>query len=292
MRIALFFCFIICFHFSCKKEKELENIEVVTPNNVAPPDNTIPNVIKENYVNKAYISALGRKPTSPELSEGKTILDKNNLSVGNRNEMLEIILSKSGYNQRLYDISLVDLLNNLDTAQITQFIFVFETILTDTAYSSAWPQIQNEKSRLELLKAASGDLESGTLDIIGLHRRCVYNYFYDQINMGTENFVVSMFQHFLFRYPTDEELTQGKLMVDGFEGILFFKSGKSKDDFLNIFFASDNYFEGQVRDLFLKYLFREPDSGEMAAKTTSFKNTLNYKELQKEILAMDEYVGL
>lgn len=291
MRKALFFCFLIFFLFSCKK-KEIENIEVVTPDNVAPPDNTIPNVIKENYANKAYISVLGRKPTSSEHSQGKTILDKNNLSVADRNEMLDTILSKSGYNQRLYDISLVNLLNNLDTAQITQFIDVFTILLTDTAYSAAWPQIQDEKTRLEILKGASGDLESGTINIIGLHRRCAYNYFYDQLNMGTENFVVSMFQNFLFRYPTDEELTQGKLMVDGFEGVLFFQSGKSKDEFLNIFFASGNYFEGQVRDLFLKYLFREPNSIEMSSKTTSFKNSLDYKVLQKEILAMDEYVGL
>ncbi len=278
--------------FSCKKDKEIENIEVAIPNNTAPPDNTIPNVLKENYVNKAYISILGRKPTSAELSEGKTILDKNNLSVADRNEMLDIILAKSGYNQRLYDISLATLLNNLDTAQITQFIDVFTIILTDTAYASAWTQIQAEKTRLELLKSAPADLENGTLDIIGLHRRCVYNYFYDQINMGTENFVVSMFQNFLFRYPTDEELAQGKLIVDGFEGILFFQSGKSKDDFLNIFFTSSNYFEGQVRDLYLKYLFREPKSVEASEKTTSYKNSKNYKSLQKEILSTDEYIGL
>ena len=32
--------------------------------------------------------------------------------------------------------------------------------------------------------------------------------------MGTENFVVAMFQHFLLRYPTDSELESAKDMVD------------------------------------------------------------------------------
>lgn len=277
--------------FSCKKDKEIENIEVITSGNAAPPDRTIPNVIKENYANKAYISILGRKPTAAELSQAKSILDKNNLSPSNRNEMLDVILSKPGYAQRLYDLSLTDLLNNLDTAQITQFIDVFTVLLTDTSYSSAWTQIQEEKTKLENLKSASVALETGTINFMGLQRRCVNNYFYDQLNMGTENFVVSMFQHFLYRYPTEQELAQGKLMVDGFEGILFFKSGKSKENFLDIFFSSDGYFEGQVRDLYSKYMFREPNSSESSSKAIGYKNSSDYKALQKEILATDEYVN-
>lgn len=284
--LSLFFFFMLLFS-ACKKDKE-----VIFDDNTAPPDGTIPNVVKENYVNKSYISVLGRKPTPVELSDGITILNQHNLSVADRNELLDDIFAKPGYNQRLYDLAVATLLNNPDTAQITTFISVFQLLLTDPLYQSQWPAIQTEKTKLENLKKSVADLNSGTIGIIGLHKRCINNYMYDQVNMGTENFVVSMFQNFLYRFPTEDELTQGKLIVDGFEGVIFLQTGTVKDDFINIFFGCNNYFEGQVRDLYLKYLFREPTSVEMSDKATIYKNSLDYKALQKAILSSDEYAGV
>lgn len=284
------FCFVFCLCIlvsSCKKDTE-----IIIGDNAPPPDGTISNVTKENYVNKSYISILGRKPTASELSSGISILNQNNLSLANRNQVLDAIFAKPGYTQRLYDLSLAYLLNNVDTATITLDINLFAYLLTQPQYSSQWAQIQIEKTKLELLKASVADLNSGTISIIGMHKRCINNYLYDQINMGTENFVLSMFQNFLYRYPSEEELAQGKQIVDGFEGVLFLQTGTVKDDFISIFFNSNNYFEGQVRDLYLKYLFREPTSVEMSAKASTYKNSLNYKTLQKEILSTDEYAGI
>lgn len=272
---------------SCKKDKE-----ILVDGNTAPPDGTISNVIKENYVNKTYISLLGRKPVASELSAGLTVLNQNNLSPANRIQFLDDVLSKPGYNQRLYDIAVADLLNNLDTAQVSQMIYVFGLLLTDPQYQQQWPQIQAEKTKLELLKSSVADLEAGTLDVIGLHQRCINNYFYDQLNMGTENFVVSMFQHFLYRYPTQNELDEGKKIVDGFSGVLFLQTGNNKNDFIQIFFGSTNYFEGQVRDLYKRYLFREPTSTESAEQAADYKSLKDYQELQKFILSTNEYVGI
>lgn len=286
-KAVILFASVVLLFGSCKKDKQ-----ILIDGNTAPPDGTISNVVKENYVNKAYISVLGRKPNSTELQSGISILDQNNVSLANRHQMLDEIFNKPGYNQRLYDLSVATLLNNLDTAQITQFIVVFGLLLQDPMYAPQYPQIQAEKTKLEQLKASVTDLNAGTLDVIGLQKRCINNYFYDQINMGTENFVVSSFQHFLYRYPSASELIQAKAMVDGFEGILFMQSGKTKDDYLSIFFGSNNYFEGQVRDLYLKYLFREPTSVESSEKATAYKNSLNYKSLQKDILSLDEYIGI
>jgi hypothetical protein len=286
-RVFGFFLFLLVLVSSCHKDKE-----VIIGNNTAPPDGTIPNAVKENYVNKSYISVLGRKPTSSELSAGIAILNQHNLSVADRNQLLDAIFLKPGYNQRLYDMSVATLINNLDTALITQDIYVFAFLLTDFQYQSLWPAIQIEKTKLEDLKKSVADLNSGTISVIGLYKRCVNNYLYDQVNMGTESFVVSMFQHFLYRYPTDDELIQSKQIVDGFEGVVFLQTGHVKDDFLNIFFSCNNYFEGQVRDLYLRYLFREPTSVEMSDKATIYKNSLDYKALQKAILASDEYAGI
>ncbi len=110
--------------------------------------------------------------------------------------------------------------------------------------------------------------------------------------MGSLNFVVSLYQNFLRRYPTENELNNGIVMVDGDFAIVFQQSGNSKSDFINIFFASNDYFEGQVRDLYLRYLFREPTSSESATLTIQYKNSKDYKALQRTILATNEFIGI
>ena len=107
--------------------------------------------------------------------------------------------------------------------------------------------------------------------------------------MGTENFVVATFQNFLFRYPTNVELDNAKTMVDGLPASLFLLSGNSKADFIDIFFDSDDYFEGQVISLYHKYLFRDPDTEEMYRLTTEYFQSHNYQDLQLSILTSDEY---
>src|SRR5205085_1157862 len=125
-----------------------------------------------------------------------------------------------------------------------------------------------------------------------MHRRCVNNYFYDQINMGSENFVISCFQHFLNRYPTQNELSEGKKMIDGAPAILFLESGQSKDDFINIFFTSRDYYEGLAINLYQRFLLRNPSSIEMGNAATAFVNTHNYVQMQKDILSTNEYIGI
>ena len=55
---------------------------------------------------------------------------------------------------------------------------------------------------------------------------------YDEINMGTENFVVSIFQNFFHRYPTAAELYSASNMVDGNQSTIFNTNGSSKKDFI------------------------------------------------------------
>jgi hypothetical protein len=286
-RFFLFFSFLFVLISSCKKDEQ-----ITVPGNEAPPDYTIPNSTKENYINKVYISVLGREPDSTEFAKSFSILNQNNLSVANRKQFLDSVLATPVYNDRLYQIAREELLNDLDTNDITLYMAVFQGLLADTVNRAFWPQITFELNRLDTLKRVSADLASDAINIIEMHRRCVNNFFYDQINMGTENFVVSMFQNFLFRYPTTSELSESKTMVDGQNAVLFYNIGRSKPDFLNIFFSSTSYFEGQVRALFVRYLFREPTSSEVSSYTVLYKNSLDYKDLQKDILSSNEYAGI
>lgn len=286
--LSYIFIVIILVITSCKKEGQV----VVIDGNQAPPDNTISSVVKENYINKVYISVLGKKPDAIELSAGLSIINQHNLSQDDRQSFLDDVFSKADYNQRLYEIESVKLLNSFDTSAITEQMTVYQFLLTDSTYAPYYDLIHTEINRLQQLKNIPSDLNSGTLNTIGLHKRLINNYFYDQINMGTQNFVVSTFQHFVDRYPTDTELDQGKRMVDGLSAIVFLTQGSTKDNYMDIILSTDNYFESQVRDLYLRYLFRQPTSAEMTKYAVSYKSDLNYKKLQKAILSLDEYVGI
>lgn len=273
---------------ACKKTEE----EVIVPDNVAPPDTTVSDVVIQNYIYKTYISVLGRKPSDAEREDGIDLLESNNLSMADREEFIDRVLNGDEYNAQLLKIASNDVLNTFDTNGIKMQILVFENLLNDPAFVEFTDYFQYELDRLLVLEATLDDLTAGTIDIIEVHRRLVNNGIYDQINMGAENFVRSMFENFLFRYPTNAELEAGKLMVDGFNAIVFLQEGDSKDEFLDIFFGSKNYYEGQVRSLYLKYLFREPSSEELAAYSNQYKNSGNYKLLQKTILTFNEYVGI
>lgn len=287
-RISLVFLFCTFIFFAACKKTE----EVTIPNNTSPQDNTISELTKKNYINKVYISVLGREPNSTELTTDLSILNSGNFSTEKRNLFLDNVLSKSGYDFRNWIIASNELLNATDTADVRFYILVYNSLLSNSTYQNFWPVIRIEIHKMELLYSVPQALEGDSVDIIGMHKRCVNNYFYDQINMGTANFVTATFQNFLFRYPTDAELTNGMNMVDGFNASLFFQTGNSKDDFISIFFNSDNYYEGQVRALFLRYLFRQPTSEETASFGVKYKLDKNYKELQKRILSLNEYVGI
>ena len=273
---------------ACKKDSDL----VVIPGNQAPPDYTISSIVKENYINKVYISVLGRKPDSNELSSGLMLINQHNLSDQDREDFLYQVFAKPSYNQRLYEIASIKLLTSFDTSAITQMIGVFQFLLTDSSYAPIFGAINIELARLQLLKTIPADLNNGTLTIIGMHRRLIDNYFYDQLNMGTENFVVSSFQHFMDRYPTSNELEQSTTMVNGLSAVIFLTPGNTKSKYMDIIFNTTNYFESEVRELYVRYLFREPTSAEMTAHGTVYKTDLNYKKLQKNILSLNEYVGI
>ncbi len=281
------FVLILAILSSCTKHEE-----VLIPNNVPPPDSTLSSIVIETYVNKAYISVLGRKPSDTEKAEGATLLESGALSQASRETFIQSILDKPEYYENLYKNYYTYLLVNFDTAQTTFFIGIYQNLLTQPEYAQYVDQLNYEISRLEALRDVYPNLVAGNITVAQMHRTMINNSFYDELNMGTENFVVSTFEHFLSRYPTDAELAEAKNIVDGLSGVLFFQIGTSKQDFMDIFFASDDYYGGQVKIVYNAYLFRQPTSEESALYSTYYKNSGDYKGLLKKVLTTDEYVGI
>ncbi len=267
---------------ACSKT-EFEKVE----NNQPPNEQIVTAQMREAYVNRLYITLVGRKATQNEFDAALATLGEKALK-DDRASLIAQIQTLPEYNRELYDVIRGDYLESVDTSLIKRdYQLAVDQLKNATGPTREyWLMVEETLRKLLEIPAL---LNQNQIDIIEIHRRSVYNIYYDDINMGTENFVVATFQNFLFRYPTNVELENGKQMVDGFPASLFLKSGTSKEDFIEIFFETDDYFEGQVINLYHKYLFENPETAIMVTLTKEFQATKDYKQLQINILSSDDY---
>lgn len=286
-----FILIITCVGFlfsSCKKEEET----IVVTGNVAPDDETIEGVVISNYVQKLYISLLGRKSTDTEKDTGIAALRAANVSVDSRNALVDGIIGLDTYYNNEYSIMRADLLHNADSASFAESKIIYEFALTLTVNPIEIAFIQDALQKIEPLIALEENLKNGTKSIKDAHKIIVDNNIYDEINMGGENYVVSLFQNFLLRYPTVAELESGVDVYGGVPGVLFTSSAKNRGDLINVFFDYAEYYEGQVRLNYLRFLYREPTDDEIVLLANQYQSSGDYKALQKYILSLDEYAGL
>jgi hypothetical protein len=286
MKRSLYLVAMLLFFAACKDK------EVIIPDNEAPPDPTVTDVVLESYINRSYIILLGHQPDDAEMSQGKVTLRAHNVSQADREAFLGGVMAQPGYAMRMFDVGRSLLINATDTTEIRQEIMLYQLLLLDSGYIALWPFLQQEIDDFEAVLAIPTDLAAGTVDMRGVHKRLVSNQFYDDINMGTQNFVLSMFENLLDRYPTEAERVASETMVDGFSAIVFMESGRNKADFIDIFFRSRDYDEGQVRDLFSRYLYRNPTTQELESLSVAYRTDNDYKALQMAVMSNDEFIGL
>ena len=280
------FLFSILIIASCSKVEE-----VVVNGNIIPPDTTIENTTIDNYINKLYISTIGREPTTIEFDADFETLREANLSQQSREIVIASILSKTEYYNNLFKLESANILNGVDTNMINERVYIYNFLLTTVSgFDSIY--VVYELARMLTFQQALPELNAEIITNTELYKRMVNNNFFDEINMGTENFVIAMFQHFLLRYPTQAEVENASGMVNDGNATVFFETGNGKDDFINIFFASDEYYTGQTNILFNRYLFRNPTSEESVNYSLDYINTGDYKLLQKRILSTNEFIGL
>ena len=265
---------------------------IIIGGNTPPPDSTIETAIVDNYINKLYISMLGREPSNSEFSNAKNILSEA-VNMESREQLIDIVHSNEDYYNNSFENFRSDYLNGVDTVEIReQYIEVYADLIEYETNPFFLEVYQIKYQKLIELYNLGVDLKYKKINIVEAHKRCVDNQIYDDINMGTENYVVSMFQNFLHRYPTLAELNNATSMVDGEQANCFGVNGDSKSNFNDIFFNHYGYFEGVVIDTYIKLLLRHPNSEEVSFYTVNFMSDLSYENLQKSLLASDEFLGL
>ncbi len=279
------FISVILFAFSCKKTET----QIITGNQPAI-DSTIDNVLRDNFIHKAYLAIIGRTPTDLEKIGARTVIDKNNCTVQSREDLLNILFSASDYKENIFNIDNAGLLASYSGDVINYYIIYYTNLLKDTANINYY-MYKDYITRLYLLKAAPRNFFNDSIDLVEVHKRMTFNILYDNVNGGLFNWTATVFPYFLKRKPTQAEMNSSSLFIQGMQGQILLKTGSSTNDMVNIFFSSDEYFEGQVRILFLRHLFREPTFSELQQLSDAYKKDHNYIKLQKSIFLSNDFLG-
>ena len=294
MRQALTIISILALFFaSCAKDSIIHE-DLIIDGNVAPPIDGVSQITLNSYINNLYIDLFGRAATESELMEQSDYLIEFDYSVDAREDIVENLMTSWEYYKNINVLTTQKYLVSLDSfslkSQIDYWVYIID-IYYDTGLDveALYYTIENEK--LILLSTAHVELYEGSIFIDEYFKRFINNYFYDMVNMGSENFVISCFQNLFHRYPTDDELLDAVSMVDGASSQIFLQDGSSKSDFIDIIIHSPEFYQGQTIDVFNSLLARAPNSEEMDMYGQEMMDVNHFNSVKIKLLISEEYAG-
>ncbi len=277
----------------CEKDTIVHE-NLIIENNTPPENNNVSTLQLSNYINNVYIDLFGRAPTEGELEADISFLRTNGISTEARGEWIAAMMNNYEYYKNINVLTNQKMLVDVDSITVIYKIELYEYFIElnnlggDTLTNPFW---EYEIYKLQQLLTAPVDLYEGTIGIDSYMARFIYNAFYDEVNMGSLNFVIACFENLYGRAPTDEELDDGIRMVDGASSQLFLIDGSSKEDFIHIATTHPEFYQGQVFEVFTTLLAREPDSYEMFIYTSMMMESNHFNDVKQIILQGEEYAG-
>jgi hypothetical protein len=293
--LAILLCFSTGIFSGCKKTvvEEIYKDTIITDNDI-PDYSGVTDLQITTYINKIYIDLFGYEASGDELEEGLLYLEQNNLNEASRDTLIQQLINKTDYTKRLWLIASIDFINGVDSITIAEQVLLFEFLwVLDSLNGNYQNQIfyDNEIQKCTNLMNAHLLLHDGLVTYNEFFAFFMQNFFYDQVNMGSENFVKAAFDDLFLREPTESELETGVNMVDNQPSSLFLIEGDSKGDFVSIVTTVNEYYEGLVKKIYKQLLLRDPTSTEIAAGVELLLTTHTYDSFQKKLMISDEYAG-
>ena len=298
MNKNIIYIFIFFLAISCKREDN------IIPNNNVPYYAEIPTLLLENYVNRCYIDLLGREPLDDEMIQDVQFLRDNEVSIESRDDLIyklqfdtSFVEGDSSYNQayfhRFYDLVKVRLIEGASNSYINSenanWFFEYKKDSIAGNMINAYKRLLEYNKLKDILKSEK-QYKNGTISIIEVHRRMIYNSIYDNINMNTFNYINAVFDNLLFRYPTIYEFDECMLMIDdNSTQLLMGYSGNCKLDVATIICNSDEFYEGLVNWTYITFLGREAIAQERDELMNDLIINNDYQKIQRIILSSDEY---
>lgn len=235
----------------------------------------------EKYIQKTSLTLLGKILDEKEINAYLKIVKKNTESKKVKSEIIDIMMSSPDFYTNMEAQLREEYLENLSKNDFIEIYLMDFFVLNEIRKESVnWLDMHNIFNTLYRIANISNKIFKDTIDIRTIQSLLVNNYIYSQINMGSDNFIISTFQYFIRRKPTNYELIQGRAMLSGQEATLFGKKGFGKQDFIKILLSNSEYWEGQVIFWFNKINNRDPSASEVI---TYIKYMQKYKTPEKLI---------
>ena len=280
---------------------------VVVPDNQPPQGQYVSTVQIENYIQRCFIDLLGREALDEEMNFYFNLLKTNELSSEARDSMLLDLQHdtsyrqgdssyRHAYSQRIYSLGKGRMLESVENDYIYQEMGQLQNDLSgainngDSSLTAFFRErIQDAQAVLDIPK----DYRLGLLTMDSMHVRLMDNLVYDQINMGTFNFVISAFDNLLYRYPTDAEYEAGYTMVeDNVSTILMGQSGTNRGDFIRIMTEGQAFYQGMIMWTFKTLLLRDPTPNELSFYIASYFVDKDFEKLQRAITRTAESASI
>lgn len=308
MRLLYLVMVVMILH-SCKKEPET----VVFQNNNIPVYDEIPTILVENYVNRIFIDLIGREPTDMEMSAEVAALESAELSSAARLQLADKLMNSAvfiegdssyahAYHQKFYDDCKARFLNGISESEVVgdynlyYFMSVQDSILGNMI---AFELNRNEANKILAVMNTKYELRNGLTDVSEVCRRMCFNVMYDNINMNTFNYINATFDDLFFRFPTDAELDEAFEPIEqvpssedpDLTGYLFGEVFSNKSEYIDLLTSCDEFSEGMIRWAYLSLMSREPTTPEIYVMLSKLGTNYNIEEVQKAIIATDEFAG-
>jgi hypothetical protein len=284
-------CLVLISLGSCKKEVHQD---VILWGNTPPPYDGLSAVQIQSLINKFYIDLIGRGPTPDELDQFTQRWKEQDLTADALALQIGELQQTGAYFRNMDVLFWAKCLNSTDSITLLGQIALYNSLIDvalivgDTALAYFYEPFRND---LLNLQSAALDLKSGSIGVEEYFERLIHNTIYDDVNMGSENFVLATFENLFFRKPTEYELMQGVYMVDGSSAFLFLQDGNSKRDFVEIATHSSPFYEGLVLEAYRHLLGLHPDAQEMIRGLDALGPATNYAQLQRSIITSSAYAN-
>lgn len=283
-----------------------EGQKIIVPDNNSPSYDGVPTIILENYINRSYIDLLGREPLDGELTRDVTALRAGDLQEPARRDFIsqlqnsEVFVEgdssyKQAYFQRFYEAVKARMIEGVSDGEIYGQIGIYRFDAIRDSLNGDWPGYERNLANMKKLQNildSRWQYREGTIPVNEVFGRTLYNYFYDEINMNSINFIRACFNDLFFRYHTQAEFDESFQIIEfGLPGQIFGQSASNKEEYIAILVNSREFHEGMIRWAYKNLLAREPDAAETDGFMQDFYTDKNFQKIQLEIMVTDEYAN-
>lgn len=279
---------------------------VIVPDNNSPSYDGVPTIILENYINRAYIDLLGREPLDAELNRDVSALRAGDLKEPVRRDFISELLTseafvegdssyKQAYYQRFYESVKARMIEGVGDGEIYGQLGNYRFAALRDSLNGNWPGYERAKANMEKLQNvldSRWQYREGVIPLNEIFGRTLYNYFYDQINMNSINFIRACYNDLFFRFHTQSEFDEAFQVIEfGLPGLILGQSATNKQEFISILINSREFHEGMIRWAYKNLLAREPDAAETDGFMEDFYKDQDFQKIQLELMVTDEYAN-